>query len=69
MNTLPVTPEENAFLDYLATGDGSVLVEGATCARCGLHVTVFHGLWWSADDDPMCPDGEHLHLPDLERMP
>jgi hypothetical protein len=32
-----------------------------TCRHCGQPVEPFRRLWWSADDDFMCPDGETQH--------
>ncbi len=31
------------------------------CLRCGLPVTFLRNLWWTADDDFNCPDGEWRH--------
>ena len=49
-----------------AANTTAIPVFAATCSRCGQHVTLFHGIWWSDDDDPMCPDGEEMHRVDEE---
>lgn len=33
----------------------------SVCLRCGETVDKFRGIWWSKDDDFMCPDGEERH--------
>lgn len=57
----------------LAGGAGpdasTVPVLGATCSRCGQYVTLFRGIWWSGNDDPMCPDGEDKHYVDEDPGP
>ena len=33
-----------------------------TCRRCRTPITWFKGLWWSNDDDFMCPSGDSMHV-------
>jgi hypothetical protein len=33
------------------------------CTRCGRMISYFRGLWYSEDDDWLCPDGEERHEP------
>ncbi|MEW2434373.1 hypothetical protein AB0952_09330 [Streptomyces caniferus] len=33
------------------------------CRRCGRPIDYLKGLWWSDDDDFLCPDGDHQHAP------
>ncbi|MFG3429681.1 hypothetical protein [Streptomyces californicus] len=35
----------------------------AICKHCRQPITLFKGLWWTADDDFSCPDGEEQHAP------
>ena len=35
----------------------------AYCRRCGKLISYFRWLWYSEDDDHLCPDGEEHHEP------
>lgn len=35
----------------------------AECSRCGARITEYRDVWWSDDDNFMCPDGEEAHAP------
>lgn len=40
-----------------------MIEDRSVCTRCHQTITLYGGLWWSTDDDTMCPDGEASHTP------
>ncbi|MFB6881263.1 hypothetical protein ACFCY8_10555 [Streptomyces noursei] len=46
-----------------ARPSNDVPVRHSTCRRCRRPVEFLKALWWSDEDDFLCPDGDHQHAP------